>query len=773
MTALLELAARLQTAHAAEDMLLVVAKATLILLIARLLLAAMPRASAAMKHAIATAALVAVAAMPIASVVVPVWHISTAAPERSLDRASAPAQNEIGARDDESESRGSTLGTAISVARAVVPDEPLSAIDRATNLVSATWKGLIVLTVLLGAFLMLAHMLLGVTGVWFVARKATPFENDEALRELDEARSQLALGTDVRLLTSSRITVPVVWGFFRPVLLLPPDAASWPVERLRVVLLHELAHLKRFDGLSLLITRAAVAMFWFHPVAWSLERAGRSECERACDDLVLAGGTRPSDYADHLLEIARKMPSFDPFRSVTLAMSRKSQLEGRLLSILQPHVVRRVLGGRAVAIACALAVVVIVPLAALRLTAEPPKEQPKPQEAKAEITVTPEVEKIGDFLLAALGKYDERADKFASTPRDGEEWYERAYEYYRNDRYAEAAQAFNKAAEMDYAKDTALYNAACSYALAGNRENAMTTLRAAIDAGWDDYEKIAEDSDFDSLRSDPRFAKAFNETRGDIATRRMTDTLRRYETLRTRNGVRRSGDDWFDVGLDLLSLRKLDESIDAFDNAIAAGYKSATAMYNIACAHSLRGDVRNGMAALDKAIENGFSGDRKLANDPDIALLRKQAGFAALRTKADDLELRGMNFEIAGINFTKWDDVAARHKKMTQKYPQSGRAWFNVGYSSLQARDYAAAHDAFRRTIAMGYRVGTSSYNIACAYALQGDRDAAFDWLNRAKAANFELEDHLDHDNDLRSLHDDPRWEGFTAGLERHEKHHW
>src|SRR5437763_4757726 len=44
----------------------------------------------------------------------------------------------------------------------------------------------------------------------------------------------------------------------------------------------------------------------FHPIAWSLDRAARRDCEQACDDLVLATGTRPSDYADHLLDIDRK-----------------------------------------------------------------------------------------------------------------------------------------------------------------------------------------------------------------------------------------------------------------------------------------------------------------------------------------------------------------------------------------------------------------------------------------------------------------------------------
>jgi hypothetical protein len=60
---------------------------------------------------------------------------------------------------------------------------------------------------------------------------------------------------------------------------------------------------------------------------------------------------------------------------------------------------------------------------------------------------------------------------------------------------------------------------------------------------------------------------------------------------------------------------------------------------------------------------------------------------------------------------------------------------------------------------------------MACAYALQGNKDAAFDWLKRARDAKFELEDHIGHDEDLESLHDDPRWDELTAGLESNGKY--
>ncbi len=802
MTTIFELAARLQTANALEEMLLMLLKATLILAIARLMLAAVPRAAAATKHMIATAALVGVGLMPIMSVVVPAWEIAVQPRAEAVTPAANdvsqagetgrrnPSRDRVGVLDTED----SSFSTAVAVVKAVAP-EPLTALQRASTIAGATWKGLIVLSLGFAGLLLLIHMSLGVIGVWYVARNAEELLHDDALMELDRTRDELQLGMNVRLLRSSRISVPVLWGVFKPVLLLPPDVVTWPAERLRVVLMHELAHLKRFDGVSLIATRIAVSLFWFHPLAWSLERAGRSECERACDDLVLASGTKPSEYADHLLAIARSMPTFDPFRSVTLAMSRKSQLEGRLLSILQPHVARRVFSGRGVAIACALAVAVIIPVSALRLIAEPNEQtvalqaksetetqkQTLASEAKpaqtatpsgTEVTVTEHTESLEDFFLAKLGKYDKRADRWTRTPRNAEDWYERAYDLYRADRYEEAAQAFKRAADEGHNPATSLYNAACSYALLGDADRAIPTLADAIDAGWDDIDKIADDSDFDPIRSDPRFARALKDQAGEVVNRRLHDTMENYNELRAGRGDQ---DDWYEVGLDLLRLRKINDSIYAFQQSIALGDKTGAAMYNIACAYSLAGDVRNGMTWLEKSIDNGFSSDDKLESDPDINLLRQQSTFPALRQRAKDLEMRGMGGEFGRMlnAVFNWSDSVEHHRKMTQKYPTSGRAWFNLGYTALQDRDFATAIGAYQKTLALGYRPGTSSYNIACAYALQGNRDAAFDWLNRARAANFDLDSYVDDDDDLDSLHRDPRWKKLTDDLNLHEKDRW
>jgi len=811
MTTLFELAARLQAAHAAEGMLWMLVKATLILVIARLLLAALPRASAATRHLIATAALIGVAAMPVVTFLAPSWEVAVRSKSPTVERPVSPA-NEASLINGDSQ-RGTVgvtdqeptpLATAVSVVRATgLADRPISAIERSAKVIGSTWKGMIVLALIAGAVLMFAHMLAGMIGVWMVVRRAEEITDDNALLELDAARDRLALGREVRLLRSKRVAVPVVWGIFRPVLLLPADSDRWPVERLRVVLLHELAHLKRADGVSLILTRAALSLFWFHPIAWSLERAGRSECERACDDLVLAGGTKPSEYADQLLEIARAMPAFDPFRSVTLAMSRKSQLEGRLLSILQKDVVRRAFSSRSVAIACGLAVAVIIPVSALRLIAGPSKEkdaavriEEPAKPSKSEVTVTSDIEALGDYFLAKLGKYDKRADRWMREPKNAEEWYERAYDLYQNDRYQLAAEAFRRAADEGHRADVALYNAACSWALLGNADRSLVELDAALRAGWDDLDKIAEDSDFDPIRSDPRFERMLAARIKDVATRRVTETVERYNALKEgrriasdsesiaesiaeaiAEGVRdgsaeamreRNGDEWFSVGLDLLRLRRLDQAIEAFGKAIALDSRTSSATYNIACAYSLKGDARNGMLWLEKAIDNGFSDKDKLDADPDIAFVRTQPGFATLQRKAADLELRGCCAGKGRWLFDNWSDSVRHHGEMVRKYPNSGRAWFNFGYVALQARELATAEDAYRRTIELKYRPGTSSYNMACAFALQGNKDAAFDWLKRARAAGFDLSDHARDDDDLDSLRRDSRWDDLEI-----ERKHW
>jgi beta-lactamase regulating signal transducer with metallopeptidase domain len=86
----------------------------------------------------------------------------------------------------------------------------------------------------------------------------------------------------------------VTIGILRPVILLPADAVSWPVERRALVLAHELAHVGRFDTLTQLMAQVAVALFWFDPLLWLAARRMGVEREFACDDAGLREGSAPS-----------------------------------------------------------------------------------------------------------------------------------------------------------------------------------------------------------------------------------------------------------------------------------------------------------------------------------------------------------------------------------------------------------------------------------------------------------------------------------------------
>src|ERR1035438_265263 len=123
-------------------------------------------------------------------------------------------------------------------------------------------------------------------------RNAHPLRDADWTRLLAEARKTLRLRRAVILLQAADDVMPLTWGWWRPVILLPADAENWPAERRRIVLLHELAHVKRRDCLTQLAAQIVCAIYWFNPLVWLAARQMRVERELACDDLVLRSEER-------------------------------------------------------------------------------------------------------------------------------------------------------------------------------------------------------------------------------------------------------------------------------------------------------------------------------------------------------------------------------------------------------------------------------------------------------------------------------------------------
>jgi beta-lactamase regulating signal transducer with metallopeptidase domain len=242
--------------------------------------------------------------------------------------------------------------TATPVVQAMPPSTPASGLGvrRFTTQFQTGWA-VGCLTVWLGVALTI--LLSAAAGRWQLRRlrqaAQTPVNPDwlALSRRLCE---EMQIRRNVTLLQSTDNVMPVTWGWWWPVILLPAEADAWSPDRLRIVLLHELAHVKRWDCLTQLIARLACAVYWFNPLVWLAARRMCIERERACDDLVLNGGCKASDYAAHLLDIARSFRCTPQVAAI--AMARSSNLSGRIADIVDSSRSRRTPRALLVAFCC-------------------------------------------------------------------------------------------------------------------------------------------------------------------------------------------------------------------------------------------------------------------------------------------------------------------------------------------------------------------------------------------------------------------------------------
>ena len=349
-------------------------KGTLLLVVAAMTAFILRRATASLRHLLWSFALVAMLAIPALTLVLPRWNLGLVpAPNREfvVDRARGPSDmtDRLGRLDplgplgpltsmvsvDPGASTSSIVAPSVTnETSSLPPDEGSLANSLALLWIGGVCAGLITIV---GGSLTLRRL----------AVNARELESSDWVRLRDEITLGLGITRDVRILQSDSAAMPATWGFMRPVVLLPSESDHWTEERRRVVLLHELAHVSRNDFLMQLIAQVCCAVYWFHPAVWYTARRLRAERELACDEHVLELGVNACDYAAHLLEIARVFRAPVGSGITAVAMARPSQLEGRVLAILDGNSGSR---GRAsgkarIAAMTGLAIIAI-PLAAMQ-----------------------------------------------------------------------------------------------------------------------------------------------------------------------------------------------------------------------------------------------------------------------------------------------------------------------------------------------------------------------------------------------------------------------
>lgn len=318
-------------------------KGIVLLLLAAIVCQLLRRASAATRHLLWVVTLGAVLLVPVLSLLLPpayvtphwmplVHGVSSGTDLQPVNSANHRSVRPIGSEESEVSQTGrGQLLTDMNAAPTSSASKPVIE-EQSRKAGLQNWSTMVVRIWVCGVFLLLLPLAVGMWSNVRTARQFPTLTSGDQVEAVKVVAGELGIDPP-RVHLGPMAAMPKVWGLLRGHLLLPQEAMTWDAARLRVVLLHELDHLRRRDPLTMLIGQITRALHWFNPLCWLAVRQLRIERERACDDSVLRGGVKPSDYAANLLDLVAELK---PSRLAPLAlcMADPSHLEGRLRVIL-------------------------------------------------------------------------------------------------------------------------------------------------------------------------------------------------------------------------------------------------------------------------------------------------------------------------------------------------------------------------------------------------------------------------------------------------------
>ncbi|MCC7186478.1 MAG: M56 family metallopeptidase [Acidobacteria bacterium] len=319
----------------------------------------------AARHAAWTASMVVMLLMPALMAVVP--SVSVPVPMPSFPTIPAEASGAVDVPAPVRDSRtDAVVATSAPVASTV--EFTASSVTFRPNAVTraaVTWPQVAVALWLVGVAVNLLVMMMG----WRLA-----------VRLIASARvSEI----DPRVMESSAVVAPCAVGLWRVRVLVPQAWRTWSRAGRDAVLVHELSHVARRDLVVAFVARLNRAVFWFHPMAWWLERRIAAAAEQACDEAVLQAGQDPQRYASVLVEMAKSLRGAGSRVAwQSIGMVNGSDLESRVDRVLT-GTVPRLSRSRAVGVVTAATVAVVAAIGCQRRPVEP---TPPPLAENPEIT---------------------------------------------------------------------------------------------------------------------------------------------------------------------------------------------------------------------------------------------------------------------------------------------------------------------------------------------------------------------------------------------------
>ena len=301
------------------------------------------RRPAALRHWVLAASLVVAAAAPVLEVTLPRLELPVLGSTASVTTS------------------GPTFSDGASSA-------PFTVVTPAQDTPRTAWVLVLVAAWAIGCVALLVSLLAGLARLTWMTRRCRPLRSSLWRERAAALSTQYRLRRTVVVVESPDRALLVTWGLMRPRIIVPATAVSWSAERIDMVLGHELAHIVRCDWAVQVTAEVLRAVHWFNPLMWLACRQLRVESEHACDDAVLRRGVEATDYASHLLAIARHVLAARGGWASAPAVAHASTLERRIAAMLNPSPNRKPVTRTARLAALIVTLALTVPVVAATLT---------------------------------------------------------------------------------------------------------------------------------------------------------------------------------------------------------------------------------------------------------------------------------------------------------------------------------------------------------------------------------------------------------------------
>jgi TonB family protein len=315
---------------------------SLVILIAWAGTIALRRRSAALRHWLWATAIVCAAALPVLAPIAPTWparlaYLSITASSTDRTQSRVDGSTADTSTPPPTPVTGSRAGAAVDPATIANSGPRLAAFAAALP----SSMRLIRAIYIAGVALNLCVLCAGLGRLAWLATRARRLRHGPSVAMAHAVAREYGVRRAITMLESDHPSLLMTWGHLHPKVLLPASAAHWSEARLRIVLGHELAHIRRSDWATQLIAEVVRCCYWFNPLLWIACRRLRVESEQACDDMVLRAGIDGPVYARHVLELAREHGASHRALAAARAMAVEgSELTRRIDAMLNPRLDR-------------------------------------------------------------------------------------------------------------------------------------------------------------------------------------------------------------------------------------------------------------------------------------------------------------------------------------------------------------------------------------------------------------------------------------------------